>query len=95
MHMVIEDLTNMINKFDRTDICKTLQYKSVEYMFFQARTEHLRYHLPELKSHLSRFQRTEIKIKRTLFFLTTIKLGIKNKRIARKIPYMWDKKLMC
>ena len=34
MHMVIEDLTNMINKFDRTDICKTLQYKSVEYIFF-------------------------------------------------------------
>lgn len=66
--MVIEDLTNMINKFYRTDICKTLQYKSVEYMFFQARTEHLRYHLPELKSHLSRFQRTEIKIKGPYFF---------------------------
>ena len=59
MPMVIEDLTNMINKLDRTDICKTLQYKSVEYIFFQAHTEHLRYRLPELKSHLSRFQRTE------------------------------------
>ena len=51
------------NKLERTDICKTPQYKSVEYFFFQAHREHLRYCLPELKSHLSRFQRTEIKIK--------------------------------